>query len=96
MSMRQGVSGGNVSSDRSNEDISATTAEIWTYPYNNQFVQYAFSFKPPNEWRMDPAAFAGNRYIGALEALNKEQIYGVLNFDQYQRQIEELKKNKIN
>jgi len=90
----QGAARTNASTDRSNEDISATSAEIWTYPYNNQFVQYAFAFKPPNEWRLAPAAFAGNRFIGALETLNKEQVYGVLNLDQYQGRIEELKKIK--
>jgi len=93
-SISQGAARANAATDRANEDISATTAEIWTYPYNSQFVQYAFAFKAPNEWRLAPAAFAGNRYIGALEALNKEQVYGVLNLDQYQGRIEELKKIK--
>ncbi len=94
MSVQQGVSGGNVRTDRSDEDISATTAEIWTYPYDKYFVQYAFAFKPPNEWRLDPAAFSGNRYIGALETLNKEVTFGILKMDQYRRQLDELKKLK--
>lgn len=92
MSIGQGAGmSGTGSTDRSNEDISATTSEVWTYPYGSQFVHYAFSFKPPNEWRLDAAAMSGNRYVGLLEAQSKERTYGVLNPEDYAKKIEELR-----
>jgi len=90
----QGVSGAAGVSDRSNEDISANTAEIWVYQYDKYFVQYAFTFKPPNEWRMAQAQFAGNRYVGALENQSKEITFGILNPIQYTQQVERLKNIK--
>ncbi len=87
-----GVSG--VVSDRSNEDISADTAEIWLYPYQQYFVYYAFTFKPPSEWRMSPAPFSGNRYVGALENQSKEVTYGILDEDQYRQRLKELQSIK--
>jgi GWxTD domain-containing protein len=89
-----GVSGAAGGSDRTNEDISGNYAEIWTYQYDKYLVQYAFTFKPPNEWRMAQAQFAGNRYIGALENQSKEMTYGILNPDQYGQQLERLKDMK--
>jgi GWxTD domain-containing protein len=87
-----GVTG--VVSDRSNEDISASTAEVWTYPYQQFFVYYAFAFKAPNEWRMSPQAFQGNRYVGELEKQNKKTTYRILNEDQYRQRLEALKSIK--
>jgi GWxTD domain-containing protein len=89
-----GVSGAAGGSDRSNEDISGNYAEIWTYQYNEFLVQYAFAFRPPNEWRLAQAQFAGNRYIGALENQSKEITYGILNMDQYTQRIEQLREKK--
>lgn len=92
MNVSQGAGvGGTGTMDRSNEDISATTAEVWTYPYGNQFVRYAFSFKPPNEWRLNPSATAGNRYVGALETQSKAMTYGILDPQDYEKRIEEMK-----
>ena len=93
-SVVQGAAGSNNATSRDNEDITATTAEVWTYPYQSHFVQYAFSFRPPNDWRLDAAAFAGNRYIGELENMNKEYTYGIPNMDDYLKRLEELKKLK--
>ena len=93
MSVNQGIArSGTGTQDRSNEDISATTAEVWTYPYDRFFVKYSFAFKPPNEWRLIPTEFSGNRYLGALEIQSKELTYGILNPGQYVKQIEALKK----
>jgi GWxTD domain-containing protein len=92
MSVSQGASrSGTATTDRSNEDISATTAEVWTYPFDKYFVKYSFAFKPPNEWRLIPTEFSGNRYIGALETQSKEQTYGILNPAAYAKKVEELK-----
>ena len=91
-SVSQGVAkSGTGTTDRSNEDISATTAEVWTYPYDRFFVKYSFAFNPPNEWRLIPTDFSGNRYLGALEIQSKEQTYGILDPDQYTKKVEELK-----
>jgi len=80
--------------DRTNEDVSANTAEVWTYPFGNNLVQYVFVFQSPSTWKLNQAAFAGNRYLGALELQNKELFYSPLDEAAYKAKLEELKKLK--
>jgi GWxTD domain-containing protein len=91
-SIQQGISGQiRGVNDRTNEDISANTLEVWTYRYDKYLVQYGFIFKAPNEWRLAPTSFDGNRYLGALEEWSKENTYGVINPADYRLKLEELK-----
>jgi len=80
--------------DRTNEDVAASTAEVWTYRFDRFLIQYVFVFRPPNTWKMNQAVFAGNRYVGALELQNKEDFYGPVDEDNYKAKLEELKKIK--
>lgn len=80
--------------DRTNEDIQAVTAEIWTYPYGHHIVQYAFTFVRPNEWRMSPAIFGDNRYVGELETRNKETVFGVTDMLRYRQRLQTLGKTQ--
>jgi GWxTD domain-containing protein len=85
--------GGGVASldDRTNEDISGNTQEVWTYRWEIYIVNYVFTFRPPNEWRFTGG---GGRYLGALEIWSKENTYGILNRGEYDLKIEELKSLK--
>ena len=87
---REGAGEGGIT-ERDNEDIQARTAEVWTYSFGNQLVYYAFSFSAPKKWKLDQGAFAGNRYLGAFENWSKEQIYNIMDIDQYKKDIENLK-----
>lgn len=80
--------------DRTNEDVSANTAEVWTYQYDKFLIQYVFVFQSPSTWKMNQAVFSGNRYVGAFELQNKEDFYGPANEDDYKAKLEELKKIK--
>ncbi len=80
--------------DRTNEDVSANTAEVWTYSYDKFLIQYVFVFQPPSSWKMNQAVFSGNRYVGAFELQNKEDFYGPVNEDEYKAKLEDLKKIK--
>jgi GWxTD domain-containing protein len=88
-----GLGGGGVANlgDRTNEDISANTLEVWIYRYDKYLVQYIFYFKPPNEWRLAPTSFDGNRYLGALEIWSKENTFPIQRPDEYNLKLEELK-----
>jgi GWxTD domain-containing protein len=79
------------SGDRTNEDISASTLEIWIYRYDKYLVQYTFYFKPPNEWRLAPTGFDGNRYLGALEIWSKENTFPIRNPEEYNLRLDDLK-----
>ncbi|MCX6567114.1 MAG: GWxTD domain-containing protein [Candidatus Aminicenantes bacterium] len=80
--------------DRSNEDVQAYRAEVWTYSVQKQYVKYVFAFIAPNEWKMSPAAVKGNQYIGALENYNKMVTFGTLNPETYKEALEALEKKK--
>jgi len=82
----------NVAADRSNEDVQAYRAEVWTYALRSQNVKYVFTFKAPNEWKMSPAAVSGNRFIGEFERDNKAVTFGIRDLDRYQRDLEALGK----
>lgn len=90
--MQQGIQGQmHGVNERTNEDISANTLEVWTYRFDKYLVQYAFVFKAPNEWRLSPTPFAGNRYLGALEDWSKENTYPIRDPQEYKDRIEGLK-----
>jgi len=91
MGIQQGAGGVSTAADRTNEDISANTLEIWIYRYDKYLVEYAFYFKPPNEWRLAPTAFDGNRYLGALETWSKENTYPIRDLGEYTLKLDELK-----
>jgi len=76
---------------RSNEDVQANTAEIWTYSFNKQYVKYAFAFKAPNEWKMAPS-YSGSRFVGELEDHNKTVTFGLLDEVGYRQSLEALQK----
>jgi len=80
--------------DRANEDVSANYQETWSYSFDKVVIQYVFKFRTPNEWKLDQAAFAGNRYLGAFEESNKMGLFGVVNLEQYKAQLEQLKSIK--
>ena len=80
--------------DRSNEDVQAYRAEVWTYVVRKQYVKYVFRFVQPNEWKMSPASVAGNQYVGALENDNKTVTFGPRDADEYRRAVEALEKKK--
>ncbi len=79
---------------RSNEDVQAYRAEVWTYSFRQQYVKYAFTFAPPNEWKMSPALVSGSKYVGELEDYFKTMTFGIPDPDGYRRKIEALEKRK--
>ncbi|HAR36258.1 MAG TPA: hypothetical protein DCR87_05020 [Acidobacteria bacterium] len=85
-----GRSGTQQISDRSNEDIQANTAEIWVYPYDKYFVYYIFTFSPPNTWKLNPSTYQNNQYLQALENLNKDLTYGIVDEAAYKAKLEAL------
>lgn len=92
MGVQQGAgSGVSSATDRTNEDISANTQEVWTYRWEIYLVNYVFTFRPPNEWRYTSGT---GRYLGALEIWSKENTYGILNRGEYDMKIEELRSLK--
>lgn len=80
--------------DRSKEDVQARTAEVWTYRYDKYLIEYVFNFIPPSEWKLSPATFSGNRYLGEFENWSKKQTYAIIDIDRYTADLENLKKIK--
>ncbi|HPW17571.1 MAG TPA: GWxTD domain-containing protein [Candidatus Aminicenantes bacterium] len=76
---------------RSNEDVQANRAEVWTYSFRKQYVKYAFAFVAPNEWRMAPA-FEGSRFVGELEEQSRTLTFGILDEAGYRHELEALAK----
>ncbi len=85
---------GSQMTDRSKEDIQATTAEVWTYPYDKYFVYYIFTFAPPSTWKLSPSTYQNNPYLEGLETLNKDLIFGVVNEEEYKDQLSGLAQKK--
>jgi len=87
-------------SDRSGEDVAANMSEVWTYRFSQFLVTYIFTFRQPNEWKLNQTAIAQvaqtgqNRYMGALELQNKNEVYGIDNMDAYKQKLESLKNIK--
>jgi GWxTD domain-containing protein len=91
-SISQGGGGGVTSGgDRTNEDISAVTQEVWTYRWDIYLVNYVFTFRPPNEWRYTSGT---GRYLGELETWSKENTYPIRDLGVYNQKLEELKSLK--
>src|SRR5512135_1667169 len=90
-SVRSGIGGVAGGGDRTNEDISANTAEVWVYRWDIYLVNYVFAFRPPNEWRYVSGT---GRYLGELEQWSKDNTFGILNPNDYQLKLEELKSLK--
>jgi GWxTD domain-containing protein len=82
---------GSVSSDRAGEDVGAATMEVWSYPFENQIVEYGFLFQQPSKWKQAQISAAASRYMGGLEKQNKMSVYGVRNEDDYKQKLEALK-----
>jgi GWxTD domain-containing protein len=77
---------------RSNEDVAANRAEVWTYPFDKYFIRYTFYFVQPNQWRITQST--GNHYLGDLENYNKKVAFGIVDEAQYQQDLATLEKQK--
>jgi GWxTD domain-containing protein len=80
--------------DRSNEDVQAYRAEVWTYSLPRHDVKYAFTFVAPAGWKLSPALVSGNRYIVELENYNKTVTFGIRDPERYIQSLESLQKKK--
>jgi GWxTD domain-containing protein len=78
-------------SDRTNEDVSANSAEVWTYPVGNRLVNYVFQFRSPNSWVLQQSTADEGRYRGQLELYNKNGFYAVEDVAAYKQKLEALK-----
>jgi len=88
------ASGGTFStgiSDRTNEDVSANSAELWMYPIGNRLVNYVFQFRSPNSWTLQQSSADEGRYRGQLELGNKNGFYAVEDVAAYKQKLEALK-----
>lgn len=88
------ASGGQFStgiSDRTNEDVSANSAEVWTYPIGNRLVNYVFQFRSPNAWVLQQSGAAEGRDRGQLELNNKNGFFAVEDVAAYKQKLEALK-----
>jgi GWxTD domain-containing protein len=83
-----------VSTDRSNEDIQANRAEIWTYQYDKYLIKYVFVFVQPTSWRMVQTALTNNRYLGEFENSSKTETFGISDPAAYKQDIAGLEKKK--
>lgn len=89
-----GQMSGTGATNRNTEDVSANRAEIWTYPFQENFIKYVFVFVQPSQWRMIQAQVAGNRYRGDLETHGRAVVFGVQDVEQYKDRIGALEKKK--
>ncbi len=85
---------GNVSSDRTTEDIQANRAEIWTYSYDKYLIKFVFVFVKPTSWRMYQSALTNNRYLGEFDEADKTVTFAVSDLEGYKREIAGLEKRK--
>jgi GWxTD domain-containing protein len=91
---RLGQGGGQfgVATDRSGEDIQATTFEVWTYPFGQYFVYYTFSFQPPSKWKSaSMGSNGGSRVFGQFEIQNRVEYWSPTDVEGYKAKIENLK-----
>ena len=91
----QAAGGGGVSGiiqDRSGEDVQARSAEIWTYQYGQNLIQYVFRYSPPKEWKLATGNFEGNRYLGDFENENRTNYFGIVDLNDYKASLENLPK----
>ena len=86
--------GGAVATDRSNEDIGANRAEIWTYAYSRYFIKYGFVFVTPNSWRSATPPAAGTQYRQQFEDYSKNVTFGIVDLEKYKQELAGLEKKK--
>jgi GWxTD domain-containing protein len=92
----QSVTGSNMSgaagvNARAGEDIQAYTLEVWSYPFEQYLIAYAFNFQPPNKWKAVTMTAEGSRFIGELEMMSRTKTWGPKDPEGYARKLEELK-----
>jgi GWxTD domain-containing protein len=85
---------GAAGTDRSNEDVQANRAEIWTYQFRQSFVKYAFVFVTPNSWKTTAMPASGNQYRGELEDSSRNVDFGISDLTAYQQELAVLEKKK--
>ncbi|MBM3293713.1 MAG: GWxTD domain-containing protein [Candidatus Aminicenantes bacterium] len=95
MTVSQGAGQGGqagVTSDRSGEDIQATSFEVWTYPFGQYFVYYSFSFQPPSKWKTaSMGSSGGSRVFGQFETQNKVEYWSPEDAEDYKKKLAALK-----
>jgi len=84
--------GGAVATDRSNEDVGANRAEIWTYPYSRFFIKYGFVFVAPSSWKSATPPAAGTQYREQLEDFNRDVTFGIVDLEKYKQDLSGLEK----
>jgi GWxTD domain-containing protein len=82
------------SNDRTNEDVSANTSEVWTYPAGERLVNYMFRFRAPNSWKLQQSATDEGRWRQTLELSNKNGFFAVTDEAAYKQKLEALKAMK--
>jgi GWxTD domain-containing protein len=80
--------------DRSNEDVQANRAEIWTYPIGQSFVRYTFVFVTPNSWKIASTAASSSQYRTELEESGRNVTFGITDVAAYKQEIAGLEKKK--
>jgi len=76
---------------RSGEDVSATSIEVWTYPYGPYFVYYGFAFEAPNKWKATQISMGDVRHLSELEVGNRRLTFGPADEQDYKNRLEALK-----
>jgi GWxTD domain-containing protein len=78
--------------NRSNEDVAADRAEVWTYSYDKYLIRYTFAFVQPYQWKITQTT--GSRYLGELENSNKNMTFGITDLEKYKQDLDGLQKMK--
>ncbi len=77
--------------EKDNEDVQARMIEMWEYPFEGGVIKYEFSFNPPNEWRLNSTVYK-DPFLKEFERRNKENFFGIVQKDKYEKELEKLKK----
>lgn len=80
--------------DRTNEDVAANRAEVWTYQFDRYLIKYGFVFVTPNSWKVAPSQATGTQYREQLEDYSRTQTFGVVDPVKYRQALDELLKLK--
>ena len=83
-----------LSNDRTNEDVSANTSELWTYPIGNRLVNYLFLYRSPGSWILQQSTTKEGQDRGVLELSNKNGFFAVTDEAAYKQKLEALKAMK--
>jgi len=90
-----GGGGAAVTSDRSNEDLQANRAEIWTYQFDRYLVKYGFVFfVGSSSWRAAMPPAAGSQYRGEFEDYSRNVTFAITDIQRYKQEIAGLEKKK--